>query len=308
MAPGLPVSPNVLAVGGTSLYLNSSGNYSSVAGWSGSGGGISAYEKEPSYQKGVQNTGARTTPDVSYNANPSTGYLVYDSVPYQGQSGWWQVGGTSARAPQCARIMALTDQVLRTSPPKGSLGNAQASVYNLPSSDFHDVTTGSNGYSAGKGYDLVMGLGSPSSTSSFPALPPSKRRNPRRIANAERNDFSAPRSSLWFERGKLSGILGAFHAQAHDEDGHEDVLGHHEGQDGRDGPEGTQPEGGEHGDGAGQDLQQPQTQTLQAIVIPTATRGGVGGGASRAIRMTILLGLDSAPRRNPRPDPGTHQP
>ncbi|HWC91309.1 MAG TPA: hypothetical protein VG433_16685, partial [Pirellulales bacterium] len=34
-------------------------------------------------------------------------------------------------------------------------------VYSLSSSDFHDVTSGSNGYSAGKGYDLVTGLGTP---------------------------------------------------------------------------------------------------------------------------------------------------
>jgi hypothetical protein len=35
-------------------------------------------------------------------------------------------------------------------------------IYQLPSSDFHDITSGSNGgYSAGPGYDLVTGLGSP---------------------------------------------------------------------------------------------------------------------------------------------------
>src|SRR5947209_620221 len=45
-------SPNVLAVGGTTLNL-SSGNYGSEAGWRGSGGGISQYETQPTYQKGV---------------------------------------------------------------------------------------------------------------------------------------------------------------------------------------------------------------------------------------------------------------
>src|SRR5579863_1137642 len=39
-------SPNVVSVGGTSLFLNGS-NYSSEVAWSGSGGGISSYESQP---------------------------------------------------------------------------------------------------------------------------------------------------------------------------------------------------------------------------------------------------------------------
>ena len=34
-------------------------------------------------------------------------------------------------------------------------------LYALPSSNFHDVTTGNNGYAAKAGYDLVTGLGTP---------------------------------------------------------------------------------------------------------------------------------------------------
>ena len=60
---------------------------------------MSLYEAEPSYQTSVQTTGKRTTPDVSLNAAPNTGYYVYDSVPYNGLSGWWEVGGTSASTP-----------------------------------------------------------------------------------------------------------------------------------------------------------------------------------------------------------------
>ena len=75
------ISPNVVAVGGTTLQLDSQGNYSSESGWSGSGGGISAYESQPAYQKGVvtQSTTYRTNPDVSYDADPNTGFPVYDS-------------------------------------------------------------------------------------------------------------------------------------------------------------------------------------------------------------------------------------
>ncbi len=161
-APEYPsVSPNVLAVGGTTLNLASANGYGSETAWSGSGGGLSRFEFEPAFQKMVQGTGVRTTPDVGYDANPSTGFLVYDSVPQNGQAGWWVVGGTSAGAPQWAGIIALTDQV-RAANGKAPLANAASYLYTLPSSDFHDVTSGSNGgYSAGRGYDLVTGLGSP---------------------------------------------------------------------------------------------------------------------------------------------------
>ena len=46
-------SPNVVSVGGTTLNLDASGNWISETGWSGSGGGISAFEAQPSYQNGI---------------------------------------------------------------------------------------------------------------------------------------------------------------------------------------------------------------------------------------------------------------
>jgi subtilase family serine protease len=46
-------SPNVVAVGGTNLSVDASGDYLSETGWSGSGDGISAFESQPAYQKGV---------------------------------------------------------------------------------------------------------------------------------------------------------------------------------------------------------------------------------------------------------------
>ena len=66
-------SPDVLAIGGTSLTLSSSGGYGSEVGWSATGGGISTLEPEPSYQEAVQSTGDRSTPDVSFDADPDTG-------------------------------------------------------------------------------------------------------------------------------------------------------------------------------------------------------------------------------------------
>ncbi|MGA7501980.1 MAG: S53 family peptidase [Isosphaeraceae bacterium] len=168
------VSPNVLAVGGTSLTLAAGNTYGSETGWSDSTGGFSGfdsdwwtYELEPSYQTATLqavglNYGVRTTPDVSFDANPNTGVAVYDSVSYSGQSGWFQVGGTSAATPAWAGLVAIADQGLATGGKKALSGTqVQTDLYALPSSDFHDITTGFNGYYATTGYDLVTGLGSP---------------------------------------------------------------------------------------------------------------------------------------------------
>jgi hypothetical protein len=158
-----------VSVGGTTLNLNSAGAVTSETGWSDSGGGPSTVEKAPSYQVtyGVQGTnGYRGTPDVSYDANPSTGVLVYDSTPYEGQTGWWVVGGTSVGSPNWAGVQSL------------GLSSGNANFYvdaksaNYPSY-FRDITSGSNGpYSAGPGYDLVTGLGSPLTTNFTPAAAP----------------------------------------------------------------------------------------------------------------------------------------
>jgi len=148
-------SPNVLAVGGTTLTLNS-GAYSSETAWSGSGGGVSRYEAEPSWQKAVQSYGARSTPDVAYDANPNSGVSVYDSY---GSGGWAVYGGTSIGAPQWAGLIAIVDQGR-----SASLKYASSDIYSIAKTspaDFHDITSGSNGYRATAGYDLVTGLGSP---------------------------------------------------------------------------------------------------------------------------------------------------
>lgn len=101
-------SPNVVSVGGETLLLNKAASYSSLS-WSGSVSGVSRFEAAPTYQSAVSTIG-RVTPDVSYNANPKTGFAVYDSVPYQGTSGWQVLGGTSAAAPQWAALVAIANQ------------------------------------------------------------------------------------------------------------------------------------------------------------------------------------------------------
>lgn len=155
------VSPNVVGVGGTSLYLNTDGSYGSESAWSGSGGGISAYESKPAYQSSVtQSSTKRTSPDISYDADPYTGFPVYDSV---NNYGWMQFGGTSAGAPQWAALVAIADQG-RALAGKTSLdGASQAlpAIYAMNTANFHDITTGTTGFAATAGYDLATGRGTP---------------------------------------------------------------------------------------------------------------------------------------------------
>jgi hypothetical protein len=186
------ISNNILAVGGTTLNLDASNNRTTETGWSGSGGGYSTFNSEPGYQSTyakssyVQNTlgntvllnSRRGNPDVSYDADPATGFAVYDSYPYNGAPlDWVDVGGTSASAPQWAALMALVaqsrgaalgslDGATQTLPALYQLG-ANATTYG---NDFYDVTGGNNGLAARAGYDLVTGLGSPRANNLIPDL------------------------------------------------------------------------------------------------------------------------------------------
>lgn len=157
-------SPNVIAVGGTTLSVDAAGNYLGEAGWSNGGGGVSTYEAEPSYQSAFQNTGKRTIPDVAMDADPNSGVAVYDSYDNGASTPWVQLGGTSLSAPMFAGIISIANQS-RTQNGLGTLdGRSQAlpAIYQASSANFHDVTSGNNGgYSATTGYDEVTGRGSP---------------------------------------------------------------------------------------------------------------------------------------------------
>jgi len=161
-------SPNVVSVGGTTLNLDSNGNILSETTWKGSGGGISAHEKLPSYQAGLVpgKKPHRATPDVAYDADPNTGVGVYDSYNNGTVTPWGQWGGTSIGAPQWAALFAIADQG-RTLALKGSLDGATQTLpalYSFSPNDFHDITTGRSGpprIAAGPGYDLATGLGTP---------------------------------------------------------------------------------------------------------------------------------------------------
>lgn len=163
-------SKYVTAVGGTSLFLNTDNTYQSEAVWSGAGSGCSYYESKPSFQHD-SGCSRRTIADVSAVADPNTGAAVYDSVPYSGQVGWFQVGGTSLAAPIIAGTYALNGGV-------GANVQANSVPYMLVNytSNLHDITLGKNGScqkrvgylcSGGINYDGPSGLGSPNGIAAF---------------------------------------------------------------------------------------------------------------------------------------------
>jgi subtilase family serine protease len=181
--------PYVTGVGGTTMTSDVPGAPQSVwnDGTGASGGGVSRDWAQPSYQSGFAQTqsqisctpvpgGAgssatcREVPDVSADADPSTGYDIYWS------GNWLSAGGTSAAAPTWASLAALADTSSACTSAGVRVGFADALLYSLPASDFDDVTTGTNaydgvgGYPAAPGYDMSSGLGTPNGASLFPAL------------------------------------------------------------------------------------------------------------------------------------------
>jgi subtilase family serine protease len=155
------VSPSVVSVGGTTLNVDGNGNYISESAWSGSGGGPSALE--PSLTQ---------SPTLAYNADPHTGFSVYDPIPYHGHTGWFTAGGTSAGTPQIAAMIAIADEG-RAYQGKGSLdgaGQTLPALFSAPAPAFHDITTGSTGYQATPGYDYATGMGTPVADQLVPDL------------------------------------------------------------------------------------------------------------------------------------------
>ena len=166
-------SPHVLACGGTRLNANGTTITSEVV-WNemasnegATGGGVSNVFALPSWQtsanvpKPPSKTGGRGVPDISGNADPSTGY----NVRVDGQN--IVIGGTSAVAPLWAGLIAVANR--QTGAVAGLL---QPQLYAAKAkSAFRDVTSGNNGsFSARSGWDACTGLGSPNGTAVASAL------------------------------------------------------------------------------------------------------------------------------------------
>jgi hypothetical protein len=163
--PNVPAAlTSVVAVGGTSLVLNSAGAREAEYVWNDSGrpsnpkeafvfegfkqynatgGGCSTLFQAPSWQttaSGWSSTGCgtkRLDNDISADADPYTGFDIYDSY---GSEGWETIGGTSLSSPLVAGIYALAGGAGGVSYP------AQTLYEHLGQSSLFDVTQGGSGY------------------------------------------------------------------------------------------------------------------------------------------------------------------
>ena len=167
----------ITSVGGTDLDTSSAGGpWSSETAWVDGGGGISPDKFAiPSWQVTAANGCSscsktyRNGPDVSANANFSF-YVCADQTTCTEN----EYGGTSFAAPMWAGYLALVNQQAVTNSGK-TVGFINPTLYTIGEgssygTDFHDVTSGSNGYSATTGYDLATGWGSPNGSGLITAL------------------------------------------------------------------------------------------------------------------------------------------
>jgi len=159
--------PEMTDVGGTTLSTDSEGNWISEQSWfdpplsQGTGGGVSALFDRPPWQSRLDLAAPpmRLTPDVAALADPFTGMrIVYQGKPAVG-------GGTSLSAPIWAGFAAIINQYLSENG-GGPIGNLNPLLYEMAQGarlpGFRDITLGGNAVdSAGPGYDLTTGLGSP---------------------------------------------------------------------------------------------------------------------------------------------------
>ena len=154
-------SPNVTAVGGTSLTRASNSRGWVESAWNGAGSGCSSVYAKPSWQTDGL-CGSRMVADVSAIADPNTGVAVYGPIGFR-RSGWQVYGGTSVAAPLIAGLYGVNG---------GSVNYGQNPYQNT--SALFDVTSGSNGScggtyfcTAGAGYDGPTGLGTPNGATGF---------------------------------------------------------------------------------------------------------------------------------------------
>jgi len=158
----------ITSVGGTDLTTASAaGPWASETAWADGGGGISPDNIAiPSWQVTTAAGCAscsqtlRNGPDVSANAN-YTFYVCADQTTCTAN----EYGGTSFATPMWAAYLALANQQSVANSGK-TLGFINPTLYTTGlgssyTSNFHDITSGSNGYSATVGYDLATGWGSP---------------------------------------------------------------------------------------------------------------------------------------------------
>jgi hypothetical protein len=168
-------SPDVVAVGGTSL-TESAGVWTSTV-WNEGGSGCSSVFSAALWQAEAENFAAtgcgsgRAVADVAAIGDPNTGVDIYDSTPEEigAPTGWGVWGGTSVASPIVAGEFGLAGGALGASYPASTLYTHLGQAGNL-----YDVTSGNNGSCASQtickattGYDGPTGVGSPLGLGAF---------------------------------------------------------------------------------------------------------------------------------------------
>jgi kumamolisin len=177
-------SPWVVSAGGTTVNRDVSGNFLSESCWADSGGGsssVESWQNPPNIFDGMgpwsdyqyelfggapYDLAHRSTPDISFNADPNSGVWVYDTDE---GGNWYVVGGTSVSSPALAGIVNASNNRLGQAPPGGGFYDthendllySQLYANTAYAINFYDVKAGSNGHAAGTGYDQCTGIGSP---------------------------------------------------------------------------------------------------------------------------------------------------
>jgi subtilase family serine protease len=160
------VSPNVVAVGGTTIIRNNASAYLKQSAWTDGGGGLSQFELRPAYQTVVATRVGkhRGAPDIAADADPASGMWIYCAKATCGYGSAWLVfGGTSLAAPLVAGI-ANNAGHFRAS----SIAELTAIYKELGGALLSDVTSGhcgngTNGafVNAISGWDRCTGVGTP---------------------------------------------------------------------------------------------------------------------------------------------------
>jgi len=169
-------SPDVLAVGGTTLTATGEAWNSTV--WDEGGSGCSAIFSAPLWQSTVKNFaatdcgGERSVADIAAIGDPETGVDVYDSTP-EGNgdpTGWGVWGGTSVASPIIAAEFALAGGAHGVRNPAATVyshAGEAASLYDVVSGANGQCAAGSSACQAEVGFDGPSGIGSPIGLGAF---------------------------------------------------------------------------------------------------------------------------------------------
>ncbi len=168
-----PTDPYVTSLGGTAMSFDANWNETSEVVWPSSGGGYSTVFLQPAWQTGpgVPTGTMRCVPDAAAPSSLiSSSGLLYGYIVLNGAANTG-IGGDSLTGPIWAGLTAIINQSRANAglPAVGLLG---PKIYPLiGTAAFTDITSGSDGgFSAGPGYDLCSGVGSPNVTALIQAL------------------------------------------------------------------------------------------------------------------------------------------